>query len=128
MSTPGYKWEIIGGVINVFPKEDRDPFLQDILDTAIKEFIIKKGQTKINIRIAIANLPEIKEKLTNANMFPLNLEFVSTEFSKMDKNFSLAARNETVRSILNQIIRKSDAKCWVVSRFGKKQEFLVVNF
>jgi len=126
-AAPRYEWEVVDGVINVLPKENRDSFLKGILDTSIKEFTIKPGQSKISVRGAITNLPEVKEKLKAANVSPLNLEFVSTEFAKLSESFSLDARNKTVRSILNQIIRKSNAKYWLVSRFGKKQEFLIIN-
>jgi hypothetical protein len=36
--------------------------------------------------------------------------------------------NATVREVLNQIIRTSELKFWVVNRFGSNNETFLLNF
>jgi len=36
--------------------------------------------------------------------------------------------NKTMRDILNEIIRSSDAKYWIVKRDGPRGEYLILNF
>jgi hypothetical protein len=126
-AAPGYEWKIVDGVVNVFPKENRDPILRDILETSVSEFTIKQEMSRLNIRSAITDLPEIKVKLSATNLTPLILATNSIDFREAGQNFSLKVRNTTIRGILNQIINSSAVKYWLVSRFGKRNEFLIVN-
>jgi hypothetical protein len=54
-----YEWEIDNGVINIFPSEDRDRRLKELLDLNIADFHFKKGETIRDIRGRIKKLPEV---------------------------------------------------------------------
>lgn len=126
-AAPGYQWRVVNGVVNVTPKQECDPLLENILATPISALLIKQGASRLSVRTALTDLPEVKARLETANLRPLNLALTSTDFRDLGLSFSLEMKGATVREILNQIIRTSDVKYWLVSRFGKSNEFLIIN-
>ncbi len=125
---PRYEWKVIDGVINVFPRTKRDLLLANILDQRVQSFTIPKATRLIQIRYAIAAIPEVKELLQQANVTPMDYIAVGGDLVKPGQDFSLNTSDSTVREILNQIIRTSDFKYWIVNRYGKNNEFFIVNF
>lgn len=127
-SNPAYCWTISDdGVINVFPKENRDSFLEELLKVRIEKFSIENNVSNIQVRTKITNLPEIKSEMSKKNLRPLNLAFFSSEIRKTNK-FEISLENISLRELLNKIIKKSGSNFWVVSRYGKQREFLIIDF
>lgn len=127
-AAPRYQWKVEEGVINVFPRDKQDPLLKAILATSISEVKINPGTSRISVRSAITDLPEIKARMNSASLRPLNLALTSVDHLEAGEGFSLYMKDATLRELLNQIVRTSDVKYWLVSRFGKNNEFLIVNF
>lgn len=125
---PRYEWVIADGVINVRPRSERDPILMRLVETRIKDLDVKKGASLFRARSQIVETPEVQEILRQANMsLPYDIKF-GGEFAKLGRDFSHHFSNATVREILNQVIRTSDVKYWIVNRGGKDKEFLILNF
>jgi len=125
---PRYEWKLVDGVINVFPKAYRDELLKDILETQVQNLNIKPRTDKLHIRGAITDLPEVKSKLEMANVIPMNIGFTSVDFAPPSREFSLNVERIKVRDILNQILKTSRWRYWIVSRYGDNNEQLVINF
>ena len=125
---PRYEWQIVDGVVNVRPKSQRDGLLASILETRVKVFEIPRETRLFQVRPEILKMPEVRALLEQSNVSVETDIKLGGEFVKFGKDFSLSRSNVTVREILNQIIRTSDIKYWVVNRYGKNKEFLVVNF
>jgi len=125
---PDYQWSVVDGVINVTPKQRRDKLLMNILDTSISTFAVETGTSRLSIRTALTAIPEIRTKLEATKLKPLVLATNSIDYREAAPGFSLRTTNTTMRAILNKIIEKSEAKYWLVSRYGEKREFLIVNF
>jgi hypothetical protein len=123
-----YEWRVVDGVINVFPKSDRDGVLASILEARVKQFFIKKGASLYQIRTDIVALPEIKSKLEQAKVMPSIEGFFGGDFRPAGRDFSLNASNMQLREIMNQIIRESGVKYWVVNRYGDNNKSLILNF
>jgi len=122
-----YEWTLHNGVVNVTPRADRDVLLRDILDTKVREFSIKKGTNSFDLRLALANLPEVKRKLEEADVTAKISAFTNADSQDL-KDLRLAITDTTFRDILNQIIKTSDLKYWIVNRDGAHGEYLILSF
>ena len=121
---PRYKWEMVDGVINVGPVTDRENFLDVVVDS----FSISPKASRLEIRKALTNLPQVKAILENEGVRPMHVMLSSADVREISPTFSLNSSNVKVRTILNKIIVESDSHFWVVSRFGKERNLLIVNF
>ena len=120
---PRYKWEETSGVINVMPKEDSD----DLLSTIVSDFQIN-GQSRINLKQAIFDLPEVKSKLESMRVSPLNVELITAASKDAFSIPHAVLTNVTLRDVLNHIIRHSSSHYWVVSRFGDRKDLVIMKF
>jgi hypothetical protein len=122
-----YRWNTIDGVVNVYPEANRDEVLMGLLDTRIREFVLPKNPTLLGARSAIVELPEIKSELEKARMTAPLIVVYTGHFRRL-KDFSMRESNVTLREILNKIVAGSQAKFWVLNRWGKDNEELILNF
>ena len=125
---PRYAWRVIDGVINVYPKQGHGGLTEEILETRVQRFQILEGTTLFSIRRSIVELPEVKNKLEAAHISPAIMAFSGIDYAGAGGGFSLNSADLTVREILNQIIKSSSVKYWVISRYGDKNEFILLNF
>jgi hypothetical protein len=119
---PRYEWKTVNGVINVYPKLKQD----NVLDVVIPSF---KADThsKASLREAIADLPQVKARMRKLGVRPLQFQFggmVGAPYARI----VLSMKNSSLREILNEISKQTAEHYWIVNRFGKKHEFLIVNF
>ena len=122
-----YSWKIIDGVVNVYPRANRDTLLNDLLDTRIQEFLLAKNTSLYRIRYSIVELPEIKSKLEKAEVTAYTVAYTRMDFARLGE-FSMRVSNVTLRELMNRIVRESDVKFWILNRFGKNNELLILNF
>jgi hypothetical protein len=125
---PRYRWTSNGGVIHVYPMTDRDPLLQDLLETNLSAFMATSDGTTYRLRSRILDLPEIKSKLEKAKVTPFTIALTGADYGKLGDGFSLRVANVTLQSLLDQIILRSAQKFWMLNRVGRSNEFLVLNF
>lgn len=126
-----YEWRLVDGVINVFPKEGRDEFLRDLLETRLSRFAIAKGTGLFDIRRQIAETPEVRAKLERAGVGSGGGGFVTNaDFAEAGPGFTLDASGLTLREILNKVIATSETKYWIINRTADERNAskLIINF
>lgn len=123
-----YKWRVVDGVINVFPARERDEFVERLLEVRVRQFAVEKGAGLWDIRVNITNLPEVKTVLEDAKILPMIASWTNADHLEAGAGFSLDMTGASVREILNEIVRKSDAKYWVVNRYRDNADLLTLNF
>lgn len=117
---PSYTWEVSETTIRVFPKSEfRDPLLQTLLEMRISHFVVPKRTAKFTFRQALTNRPEVKNLLASYGVRSSNELFSPYDLESLGKNFSLDLENAPVRSILDQVIKNSEARYWFVRRSGE---------
>jgi len=119
---PTYEWKTINGVINVYPKLSQD----NVLDVVIPSFIVDT-HSKASIREAITDLPQVKSRMHRLGVQPLQFEFGGPAGANYPR-IVLRMKNCSLRAILNEVAKQTAEHFWVVARYGKKHEFLIVNF
>lgn len=104
-----YNWEIIDGVVNVYPSIGRDERFRRLLGLKINRFVFEKGNPIWVISENIKALPEFKEFLSQNN-----LQFNAVRSGPEDAlkamygrqiNENMNFSNLTFRELLNEIIR-----------------------
>jgi hypothetical protein len=123
-----YTWKIQDAVVNVLPVEaNRDPLLRDVLDTKLMKFSIQRGVSRLQVRQMLLTVPAIKTILTQHNVVPDHQSFMSRDLAPLGREYSLEAWNVSVTALLNQVVRESQTKYWIVLRYGEKKQYLVLN-
>lgn len=126
---PRYTWTSNRGVIYVYPASDRDPLLRDLLATHLSEFTVEKDCTSYRLKDRILELPEIKAKLARAKVSPFVIAWRGANHEKLGSDcFSLHVSDVTLHHLLDQIVKQSDQKFWMLNRYGKNNEFVILNF
>lgn len=126
-SNPSYAWSFDDGAVTVYPKNDRDIVLENILSVKIERIQTDKKSSKLQIRDQLVNLPEIGSELIKYDLRPLNLEFFESQ-PPVSANVGLCMSDTTFRRVLKEIATQSGSNFWIVSRYGKNREFFIVNF
>lgn len=125
---PLYTWKIRDEVVNVLPVEaNRDPLLRDVLETKLEKFSIQRGMRRFTLRQTLSSVPAIRAILTQHNVVADNESFMSRDFAPLGKEYGLEASNVSVAALLNQLVRESQTKYWVVLRHGTKKQYFVLN-
>ena len=125
---PLYTWKIQDEVVNVFPVDaKRDPLLKDVLETKLEKFSIPHGMTRFDLRQTLSKVPAIKTLLTQHQVVPENQSFMSRDFVPLGRGYGLEVSNVSVAALLNQVVRNSQTKYWVVLRHGDRKQYFVLN-
>lgn len=124
---PQYKWEINDGVVNFIPVNNRDVFLERLLDTHINKFAPKIGNEYFRLKEAIADLPEIKTLLETNNIILYKSEMFSKGLLR-NIDVDINIQNTNVKGVLNNLVKETPAKFWKIERTGEKREYLLVSF
>jgi hypothetical protein len=122
-----YEWRLANDVINIYPRQNRDQILSDILDTQVNIFKLKKGTKKIEIGNLIVEIPEVKRKLIAFSITPLHFSSATTAFNSVTPEHKLEFSNVSLRDILNAIAKVSPSKSWVIFRWGSNNELLTIS-
>lgn len=125
---PDYTWELKDDVINVFPKRpNRDPLLENILAVRLKAFAIEKGTARIEFTKAVVSSHELSS-LLEANGLNVEYEIFSKhEIRALGRGFSVNVSDVTVKSLLNQVIKRSETKYWLLNRYGENRQYLLLK-
>jgi hypothetical protein len=122
---PGYKWAVLDNVINVFPSEGSR---ESLLDVVVSRMTVAPKTSRIDVRQALTEVPEVKAVLESSGVRPLHMMTSLADTSELSPGFSADWSNVTVRHILNDIAMRSSSHYWILSRYGRQREFLIVNF
>jgi hypothetical protein len=125
---PDYTWELQDDVINVFPKQpNRDPLLENILAVRLKAFAIEKGTARIEFTKAVLSSHEVSS-LLEANGLNVEYEIFSKhDIGALGRGFSVNVSDVTVKSLLNQVIKRSETKYWLLNRYGENRQYLLLK-
>ena len=123
-----YTWELKDDVINVFPKRpNRDPLLENILAVRVKAFAIEEGTARIEFTKAVASSHEVSS-LLEANGLKVEYEIFSKyDIGSLGRRFSVNVSDVTVKSLLNQVIKRSETKYWLLNRYGENRQYLLLK-
>ena len=124
---PDYRWDLNDGVINFTPIQERDPFILKALNTRIVSFGPRRGMSRLQLRNAITELPELDKLLKSNNISALNFgTSPDTIHFRLEVDLSIA--NTDLRGVLNNIVRKNDDKFWVIGWDGDTKDGIYINF
>ena len=125
---PDYTWELKDEVINVFPKRpNRDPLLENILAVSLKAFAIEEGTARIEFTKAVVSSHELSS-LLKANGLNVEYEIFSKhDIGALGRGFSVNVSHVTVKSLLNQVIKRSETKYWLLNRYGENRQYLLLK-
>jgi hypothetical protein len=126
---PLYTWKTQDEVVNVLPLEaNRDPVLRDVLKAKLEKFSINPGINKFTLRQTLSTTPVVSTILTQHNVVPNNATFMSRDLTPLGREYHLEVSNVSVSTILNQVVRDSQTKYWIVLRHGGSKQYFVLNF
>jgi len=125
---PKYKWKAIDGVINIYPIESRDLLLKRILDINIKKKYKEINFDTSKLLDTIIDFGGVQTFLTQEKLTFLKHDPLNRIYSYPDTKVKMKIENKNIRDILNQFIRESRLKLWVLERTGEKKEFVSINF
>ena len=124
-----YTWQIVDGVVNVFPKDGyRDPLSQDLLAVKLGKFAVRENTSCWNFIASLLDRPEMKTIL-EANDTTYSRRSPSGFYiPQLGRKFTLEVSDLMVGSILNKVIGGSPtAKFWVIKRNSDRTLFLHVS-
>ncbi len=113
-----YKWETIGNVINIVPKNNPD----SLLEVMVNNFRFDDTNLR-DLGLAIGELPEIATRLREMRLThpKMLLAFGSPPPAHQ---FSIDLPPSTLRDILNELLRRNYTRFWVVKRSGNNSEYV----
>lgn len=125
---PRYDYQVRNGVINVFPKSQRDALLSELLNTTVSHFSIPESTRQYRIKNNLMELPELEARMQQYGVHPLILAN-GPSLKHAGSGFSMNVSNVTLREILNQLIQTSEVKFWVLGwdHWGE-DKFLFLRF
>lgn len=124
---PLYTWEIVDGVVNVFPKGGREPLLKALLETRMGNFHVGQGASRFTFRENLTKSPEVRGVLAAYGVKSNNEIFVSRDMKALGLGASLELWDVSVRAVLNRVIRDSETRYWLVNRDGPERQYLLLN-
>ncbi len=119
---PRYHWTKVDSVINVFPKENKDP----LLETKIALFEVRNLNRAQAIRVLV-NSAQVKERLRQTGVRERTAIVLPGDSELGLPTFSLSLKNSTVRDALNGIMQASKSQHWIYFRYGAKTEYFSLN-
>jgi hypothetical protein len=76
-----YTWIKSDGVVNVYPKENRDNLLKSFLETKVKDFSISEKSSVLQVKQSLIKTPEVIELLKATNTEPFQRGFLAKNFT-----------------------------------------------
>jgi len=123
-----YTWKIQDEVVNVFPTDaNRDLLLREVLETKLEKFSLPRGAGRFTLRQTLSTMPAITMILTEHHVVPHVQSFMSRDFAPLGREYGLEASNVSVSALLNQVIRDSHTKYWIMLRCGDRKQYFVLN-
>lgn len=116
---PRYTWMDRDNIVNVFPKDKRNP----LLETMIRDFKVNRVNREEALEL-LEQLPGVKAKLTQGKFRLRDLRSLPGEPISGLRRFSLNLHNVSVRTILNEITKASDGSYWLFFVYGDRHEFV----
>jgi hypothetical protein len=114
---PRYEWVEADGVINVFPKQQKN----SLLETTVDEFQVNQERADFAVD-ALMKLPEVKAKLEKMGLrFRNVISLPAGVPNSFPHPFSIY--KATVRQVLNRLMKESDSYYWSFGVYGDHKEY-----
>lgn len=113
-----YRWEMIDGVVNIYPKSDRDPNFVKLLDMDVEKFHLGEKATLMHILSAVYELPEFEQFLEDQKLSVNRLRVGGNELMRRTPQ-DLKMSKVKIREILNSLAKVKGGG-WLL-RFSKKK-------
>ena len=104
---PGYRWQLVDGVINLVPAE-REPAL---LSTKISKFRVTDVTSALDALSQLLALPEVKTAMEDLHLKP-GIALISHWSSPNPKPFTVTCKGVTLRQALNAIAHAQGRATW----------------
>lgn len=105
-----YKWEVNEGVVNIFPKEGRDPRFAELMRSKVPIFTLTAGKTVEDITIRLKHLPTFDRWLRRNNLrfngVRSGVSFVLDAQYGRKLDFGMTFNDLTFRELLNEITKR----------------------
>jgi hypothetical protein len=93
----------------------------------LKAFAIEKGTARIEFTKAVLSSHEVSS-LLEANGLNVEYEIFSKhDIGALARGFSVNVSDVTVKSLLNQVIKRSETKYWLLNRYGENRQYLLLK-
>ncbi len=111
-----YAWKIENGVVSVFPKEGhRDPFVRELLAVEVAGLAVKSRTSVSDFSESLLSTPAAGRLLRRHGLDVDPGRLGGSYIQQLGQDFTLAARNESVKSILDRVVKESPtARFWYV--------------
>lgn len=123
-----YKWKMKKGVVRIFPEDRyRIPVLRALVDTHVDNFSIEKNTGCDGFSAALIANRNIKKALKiNGINFQRSVRG-GFYFPQMGRDFTLEAKNMSLKSVLDKAVRESPiAKFWVIGKGDSPETFFLI--
>lgn len=107
-----YQWEIMDGVVNIFPSQARDPHIEHLLELQIESFSLWKDAPLWVIRPRIIEMPEVQTYL-NENKLMILRSRLGPKYLNRDIGVELKIENVGMRDLLNKITKEKRGG-WII--------------
>jgi hypothetical protein len=123
---PGFTWAEINGVVNIGPRRQRN----SLLNVRIAQFHLANASYE-QIPRAIDSLPELKNWLQDNHLTKGPAVFAVIGAVGPGQPFkplvSLDLHDVTLRETLNRIAQSYGYSSWIVSRYGEKNQYIMIS-
>jgi hypothetical protein len=116
-AAPAYRWTESDGTINVLPRQNPS----SLLNVQISDFVINERNSDEAIGDLLAS-HEVKLWLLNTAQTERSFYTLPKDATK-GRVRSLALKNVTVRTVLNEIMKTSGSEFWIFFRYGAKGQY-----
>lgn len=116
-----YQWEEVDGVINVFPKERKNP----LLEIVVQDFQAKQLCAEAATRLA-TDSPEVKNRTANMEMVRRDIVNLPAPSCESLPKISLNLHNVKVRRILNEILKEGGSNFWAFQIYGDRNQYFTI--
>jgi hypothetical protein len=126
---PTYRWELVDGVINFIPNENRNEFICKFLELSISQISFPREIEidSYSVKKQIFGLQEVSQLMNSNGVkaagFVYETPSGQSVFSNRTGNRSFS--NLTIRTLLNRILTESDQNSWVLEMVGDGKNLLL---
>jgi|GEM_PF-4187895 len=125
---PEYNWRLENNIVHIFPRQDSDPIINELLDIEVEDFSFQESIGRMSVGDSITNISEVKEKLQllktiGVHYYDNELSNKGSDSPKTVLHFS----KTKVRNILNQIIKESSFKFWTIIVWGDRHFITILS-
>ncbi len=126
-SFPDSVFEISENVLEVFPKK-QDPIVEGFLCSSTERLDIRANNNWSFLRDAIYEAPSVRKFLEERRIEAVKAYSTHNDIAFSDEAIPPDPSTLTVKQILTKVVTEGTSSMWQISRYGKKNEKLLLSF